>query len=199
MPTSEKQGLSSNSMAPRFCPKTGIWGEGACKYPHPALTLVGIWARPPFSPGTPLPPPRVAVPGERRRAGSVSWGAIFLFVPPLCPALQRVAQEVPSRLPAPQNSPGRSDPSLPRAEPAVPPQCASTSRAPHPGGGQVKAIYLSTCGAARHPVPHSGSLHFPGALSQNRSIPRLQVARAEAGRAGHLSRAPQVSARRMRS
>lgn len=90
-----------------------VSGGGACKYPHPAVTLVGIWARPPVSPGTPLPPPRVAVPGEHRRAGSVSWGAISLFVPPLCPALQRVAQEVPSRLPAPQNSPGRSDPPLP--------------------------------------------------------------------------------------
>lgn len=121
-------------------------------YPHPGRDLSSSSS---VSPGTSLPPPRVAVSGERRRAGSVSWGAVSLFVspPPLCPGLQRVAQEVPRRLPAPQSSSERSDPPLPRAEPAVPPQCASTSPAPHPGGGQVKAIYLSTCGVARYPRP----------------------------------------------
>lgn len=143
------------------------------------------------SPGTPLPPPRVAVPGEPRRAGSVSWDTVSLFVPspppppPLCPALQRVAQEVPRRLPAPQSSPGRSDPPLPRTEPAVPPQCASTSPAPHPGGGQVKAIYLSTCGTARYPLrvpPPSG-------------CPKQEHPKAPGGQGGGgQSRAPLQSA-----
>lgn len=110
------------------------------------------------SPGTPLPPPRVAVPGERRRAGSVSWGAVSLFVRPPAPHCAQRSRGWRKKSPAacPLHRAPQGDPTLPsRAAPAVPPQCASTSPAPHPGVGQVKAIYLSTCGAARYPAPHS--------------------------------------------
>lgn len=101
----------------------------------------------------------------------------------------------------PAELPRETRPSLPSGSACspLPTPCAPTSRAPHPGDGQVKAIYLSTCGAARCPVSHSGFLHLPRALSQCRSIPRLQVAGARA----EQSRAPlqdaRVSAEKTRS
>lgn len=163
-------------------------------YPHPGRDLSSSSS---VSPGTSLPPPRVAVSGERRRAGSVSWGAVSLFVPPPhCAQDSRGwRKKSPAVCPlhrAPQRdltlpSLGLSLQSLPSALPHLQPltQEADKSRP-------------STCPlvgllATRAP------LHLLDALSQYRSISKLQVARAESSSAGHLSRAPQVSARRMRS
>lgn len=133
--------------------------------------------------------------------GSFSWGAGSLFVvpppPPLCPALRRVAQEVSAaRLPrrAPQGDP--TLPSLRLGLQRPPPRALPH---PEPLTQETDESRPSICplvGLLAAPCP---SLHPPRALSQRRSIPRLQVAGAEASRAGHLSRMPRVSVGRTRS
>lgn len=164
--------------------------------PHPGRDLGSSSS---VSPGTPLPPPRVAVPGESRRAGSVSWGAVSLFVRPLPPTVPS-APEGGARSPPP---PARSTELLREIRPSPLSGCASSPSpvrfhisSPSPRSRTSQGhlpVHLWGCSLPRAP------LHLLDALSQCRSISKLQVARAEASSAGHLSRAPQVSARRMRS
>lgn len=75
-----EQSLSAiNSVAPGFCPRTGTWGGGGGVNAHTLSSpLQGSPSS--VSPGTLPPPLRVAVPGERRRTRSVSWGTAPLFV-----------------------------------------------------------------------------------------------------------------------
>lgn len=187
MPTSGNSAcLAINSVAPSFCPRTGTCGGGGGVNAHTLSSpLQGLPSS--VSPGTLLPPLRVAVPGERRRRGSVSWGTAPLFVPHYAQSSGGWRKKSPSPA-APQNSPGRSDSPFPRARSA---SLSCAPQRPEPlTQRQTSQGHLSTCEAASCPAPHSGFLHLPGALSQCRSTLMLQVAGAEASGAGHLSRAP---------
>lgn len=194
MPTSGNRAcLAINSVASGFCPRTGTWGGGGDGGVNAHTLSSPLQGSPSsVSPGTLPPPLRVAVLGERRRRGSVSWGTAP-FLSPTMPSAPEGGARSPRRLPAPQNSPGRSDSPFPRAR-SAPLPCAP--QRPEPlTQRQTSQGHLSTCEAASCPAPHSGFLHLPGALSQFRSTLMLQVARAEASGAGHLSRAPRSAPR----